>query len=145
MTDLSILSWRDEEFLIRDNGLDPGNVLEYFYLSPFYSESGGRYSINESIRRGLIDPINVPRIEGEIYTVTGTGKDNTVTETSVYVITKVKQFSNKPKIHLENFYIISGNISKSPNFGKLINTILSNSLQELNNIFDHIQNSIDTQ
>ena len=125
-------------------GLNASNVLEYFYESQFYSETGGSSSINEMIRRGAIAPASAPRIDGDIYqlvTCNAEGETGMI-DTSIFVIQKFKQVVNKPRVPLEIFYIVSGNIYRAPGLGRLIERHLDNSIHHLNEMIDSIKTAL---
>lgn len=71
---LSTISFRDEQFLIAE-GLNPNNVMQYFYLSQFYALTGGHSSINEMIRRGSIAPFSATRVDGDIYVLVSSNSE----------------------------------------------------------------------
>ena len=143
LVDLSTISFRNEAFLIAE-GLKRSNVLEYFYESQFYLQTGGERSINEMIRRGAIAPSAASRIDGDIYELVSWNSEGEsgMVDTSIFVIQKFRQVVNKPRIPLEVFYIISGNIYLAPGLGKLLERHLANSVKYLDNMIDCMKNSV---
>jgi hypothetical protein len=150
--DLSTISFRDDRFLMTE-GLNPNNVLEYFYLSQFYACTNGHASINEMIRRGTIAPTSANRIDGDIYMLMSTNTEGEagVVDQGIFVIQKFKQLSNRPRVPLEIFYIISGTAYLAPGLGKLIEGHLENGIREMDEMIDSISaafhsrnNSMDT-
>ena len=137
--DLSTISFRDDRFLMAE-GLNPSNVLEYFYLSQFYSCTNGHASINEMIRRGTIAPSSANRIDGDIYMLMSVNSEGEagIVDQGIFVIQKFKQISNRPRVPLEIFYIISGTAYLAPGLGKLIESHLENGIRE----FDDMVSSI---
>jgi hypothetical protein len=138
---LSKLSYRDEQFLIAENGLNNSNIMEYFYQSPFYTETGGHASINEMVRRGSIAPESAARIDGEIYMLVHTAAGANNTDESIYISQKFRQVINRPLVPLFIFYVISGTIFLSPGLGKLIERHLANAVCEFDSIIDSIKSA----
>jgi len=138
---LQKLSYRNEGFLVSENGLTNANVMEYFYQSPFYTETNGHVSINEMIRRGSIAPSSASRIDGEIYMLVSSNNEP-LTDQSVYVIQKYRQVVNRPLQPLFVFYVISGTIFLAPGLGKLVERHLNNALNEFDTMFSNIRNAV---
>ena len=138
---LQKLSYRNEGFLITENGLTNQNVMEYFYQSPFYTETNGHVSINEMIRRGTIAPASASRIDGDIYMLVSSNNEM-LTDQSVYVIQKFKQTVNRPLQPLFVFYVISGTIFLAPGLGKLVERHLTNALQDFDRMFTNIRKAV---
>ena len=141
--DLSSISFRNDSFLIAE-GLNLSNVLEYFYESQFYTQTGGPASINEMIRRGTIAPASASRVEGDVYQVVSYNSEGEagLIETGIFVIQKFKQLINKPRIPLEIFYIVSGNVYLAPGLGRLVERHLDNSISHLNEMIDSIKSGL---
>lgn len=138
---LQKLSYRNEGFLVSENGLTNANVMEYFYQSPFYTETNGHVSINEMIRRGSIAPSSASRIDGEIYMLVSSNNEP-LTDQSVYVVQKYRQVVNRPLQPLFVFYVISGTIFLAPGLGKLVERHLNNALHEFDTMFSNIRNAV---
>jgi len=138
---LQKLSYRNEGFLISENGLTNQNIMEYFYQSPFYTETNGHLSINEMIRRGAIAPESASRIDGDIYMLVSSNNE-TMTDQSVYVIQKFKQIVNRPLQPLFVFYVISGTVFLAPGLGKLVDRHLNNALDEFDKMFTNIRKAV---
>ena len=139
--ELHKISYRNESFLIAENGLTSQNVMEYFYQSPFYTETNGHVSINEMIRRGSIAPESAPRIDGEIYMLVSSNNE-VMTDQSIYVIQKFRQIVNRPLQPLFVFYVISGTVFLAPGLGKLVERHLTNSLHEFDVMFSNIRKAV---
>ena len=137
---LSKLSYRNEQFLISENGLTNLNVMEYFYQSPFYTETNGHASINEMVRRGAIAPNSATRIDGDIYMMVSSNSSS-ATEQSIFVIQKFRQIINRPLQALFIFYVISGTIFLAPGLGKLIERHLTNALSEFDDILNCLKSA----
>ena len=139
---LATVSFRDEQFLIAE-GLTPGNVLEYFYRSPFYVQTGGLNSINEMIRRGSIAPTSASRVDGELYMLVEMNSDAQVVpvpcvEQTIFVIQKFKQILNRPRTPLHTFYVLSGTVYLAPCLGQLLETHLTESVRQFEVMFDSL-------
>ena len=137
---LSTISFRDEQFLMAE-GLNPSNVLEYFYQSQFYSLTDGHSSINEMIRRGSIAPSASSRIDGSIYMLVSANAEGEsgLVDASVFVIQKFQQIVNRPRVPLQVFHIVSGNIYLSPGLGNLIERHLEIGIAEFEDMIDNIR------
>ena len=135
---LRSLSFRDEAFLVAENGLRPDNVLDYFYQSPFYTDSGGNDSVNEMVRRGTLGSFS--NVDGEVYVLVHANKEST--DGSIFVIQKCKQIvSRGVQIPLMTFYILSGTIYLAPGLGQLLESHLSDSICEFEKLFDNLKNA----
>ncbi|KAF4660316.1 hypothetical protein FOZ61_004101 [Perkinsus olseni] len=122
---LSDMSFRFPQFLMAE-GLHPGNVLEYFYQSPFYLQLDGPESLNDKVRKNELRPEEVPYTEGTVYELVGMNKEGEAGNVplSIFVIQRVKQrkagFRTGPggqpvpcrRAAQQMFYIIAGNASR---------------------------------
>lgn len=136
---LSTISFRDEQFLIAE-GLNPNNVMQYFYLSQFYALTGGHSSINEMIRRGSIAPSSATRVDGDIYVLVSSNSEGEtgLVDQGIFVIQKFRHSVNRPRTPLQIFYVISGTIYLAPGLGKLIERHLENGVRELDAMISNI-------
>ncbi|KAF4659101.1 hypothetical protein FOL47_007721 [Perkinsus chesapeaki] len=71
---LGEMSFRFPQFLMAE-GLHPGNVMEYFYQSPFYLQLDGPTSLNDKVRKNELRPEEVPFTEGTVYELVGMNKE----------------------------------------------------------------------
>lgn len=145
MTSLSSVSFRNDQFLISE-GLNPSNVMEYFYQSPFYLESGGAQSINELIRRGSIPASSATRVDGDIFLLVEMNAEAKLSpppvDGAIYVIQKLRQSLNRPKTAGHVFYVISGTIYLAPGLGMILERHLAKSIAEFDEMIDAVGHAV---
>jgi hypothetical protein len=138
LSPLHSVSFRDDGFMATE-GLNPSNVMEYFYKSPFYTESNGAESINEMVRLGTIPPESAGRVDGEIFVLIESNAEARIKpappiDGSIYIIQKFRQILNRPRIPGLIFYVISGTIFLAPGLGRLLERHLAKSID----VFDEL-------
>lgn len=143
MTSLSSVSFRNEQFLVSE-GLNPSNVMEYFYQSPFYFESGGEQCINELIRRGSIPPSSAGRVDGDIFLLVEMNADAKIlpappVDGAIYIIQKFRQTLNRPRVAGPVFYVISGTVFLAPGLGQILERHLAKSIAEFDFMIDCVR------
>jgi hypothetical protein len=114
-------TFRNQQFLVNE-GLNPQNVLDYFYESPFYIEAGGPTSLNEQQRRGQQVDIAQPGEWFELVFSNDEGKSGFVDE-SIFVIQKFQKTHAAKKLPREVFYVLSGTVAAAPGLGLLLERI----------------------
>ncbi|KAF4692001.1 hypothetical protein FOZ60_014326 [Perkinsus olseni] len=146
---LSDMSFRFPQFLMAE-GLHPGNVLEYFYQSPFYLQLDGPESLNDKVRKNELRPDEVPYTEGTVYELVGMNKEAEAGNVplSIFVIQRVKQrkagFRTGPggqpvpcrRAAQQMFYIIAGNAYKAPCLGRLLERQLTMAFTRVDDILN---------
>lgn len=110
--------FRNQIFLVTE-GLNPQNVLDYFYESPLYTSAGGADSLNDLERRGQQIDHSQPGDWFELVYSNDEGKNGFVDE-SIFVIQKYQKTHAAKKIPRDVFYVISGTIAAAPSLGILL-------------------------
>ena len=108
-------TYRNQLFLVTE-GLSPNNVLEYFFESPFYLNSGGQASLNEQQRRGLAVDFSQPGEWFELVFSNEEGKSGFVDE-SIFVVQKFQKTHVANRVPKDVFYVISGTIAAAQTLG----------------------------
>lgn len=114
-------TYRNQIFLVTE-GLNPNNVLEYFFESPFYISAGGPGSFNEQQRRGLAVDFSQPGEWFELVYSNEEGKSGFVDE-SIFVIQKFQKTHVANRLPRDVFYVMSGTISAAPALGIILERI----------------------
>ena len=118
-------TFRNQLFLVNE-GLNPQNVLDYFYESQFYLNCGGQTSLNEQQRRGLQIDHSVSTAEWfELVFSNNEAKSGFVDE-SIFVIQKFQRTAVTKRIPKESFYVISGTIAAAPSLGMFLDRVVAN-------------------
>lgn len=109
--------------------LTADNVMEYFYLSIFYTELGGPNSLNEMLRRGLRHGS-----DGDLFALVESGD-------GIFVIQKFSQKGQR-KTNLETLYVICGTIFLAPCLGQLLEAHLTASIEQLELMIDNVASAL---
>lgn len=113
----SITSKRDLSFMdpawLQTFGLSRENVLDYFYLSPFYDTN----SNNQIIRAQRVEPSHLLNMKGLEFIV-----EPNSNEPVLFIIKKQNRKSIQHAEILEVFYVMEGTIYQSPSFIDLLST-----------------------
>jgi mediator of RNA polymerase II transcription subunit 6 len=99
---------RDDNFL-QNYRLNIENVLDYFYLSPFYDKN----SNNEIIKMQHLDSKLLKGMTGVEYNLED-GYDD------LYILSKIRRFSQNNFEILNYYYILIGTIYQCPDIGSVL-------------------------
>jgi len=131
-------TFRNQLFLVNE-GLNPQNVLDYFYESHFYLNCGGPASLNEQQRRGLPIDNSVSSAEWfELVFSNSEAKSGFVDE-SIFVIQKFQKTAVTKRIPRDVFYVISGTIASAPSLGMFLDRICANTAVHFAEIYQLVR------
>ena len=114
-------------------GLFSGNVLDYFYTSPFFDQS----SNNQLIRTQGVKPEHLINEVGIEYVL----DEHNMSEPHLYVIKKQLRESPRKAELQEIYYIIDGVIYQSPDLLQLFRARISKASYYLGNSFGAMQST----
>lgn len=122
------LSYTNPAFILT-HGLNPKNILTYFYASPFYVRCGGHDSLNELRRRGSSQDLAAATdTDGHEFILAWCNADAQEgrTETSVFVLQKVvRRVGRDGAVPSDVFYVLAGTVYKAPQIGEVFETALA--------------------
>ena len=130
-------SFRNQAFLVNE-GLNPSNVLEYFYESPFYANNNGQNSINELERKGIPIDTTQPGFWFELVYSNAEGKSGFVDE-SIFIIQKYEKTYAQKKVPREIFHVISGTISAAQALGLFVERAAAHMVTNFSDIYSLLQ------
>ena len=118
-------------FWLKTFGVFRGNVLEYFYESPFFDPS----SNNQLIRTQGVAPEHMVSMTGMEYVL----DELNMCEPHLYVIKKQRRESPRKAELLEVYYVIDGIIYQSPDLLQLCRSRISKAAFYLGSSFSELQ------
>ncbi|KAI5967838.1 MED6 [Candida pseudojiufengensis] len=134
MEKLDEIQWKSPEF-IQERGLNTGNVLEYFALSPFYDRTSNNQVLMMQFQYQQIQlPVHMnfhQYFQSRLSEMTGVEFVIAfVREPDFWIIRKQKRLNQQHTFTLQDYYIIGANVYQAPKIydvlsGRLLANILS--------------------